>query len=79
MPIHDWNLILSQLAFFFEDRLDGGLNYNVVDQVIIVTQNFKQSLQIYKYADSLLSLVLPPKPSSAPLFYGGDFSRTESP
>ena len=26
MPIHDWNLTLSQLAIFFEGRLDGALD-----------------------------------------------------
>ena len=26
MPIHNWNLTLSQLAIFFEGRLDGALD-----------------------------------------------------
>jgi len=43
MPIHNWNLTLSQLSIYFEGRLD-----NVLDiKPAMLTQNFEQSQFVY--------------------------------
>ena len=68
MPIHNWNLTLSQLAIFFKGWLDDALDlWSDRSDAFMLTQNFKQSLFMTIQLYLLLKCPVPLDQSKPPV------------